>query len=141
MSEVRQQKEAEKHSTAELILADLILYSSYMGQQNVRVFIGSIPPEIQEVLLVAAVMSATQKNTKPMSVGRMQQMNWWNYDLEIILQATHQDIEMLPYEIKSLRENSLKVIVEERRPNCCLRGQRGQCPNHKLTNTKETIEP
>lgn len=70
------EKEAEKHPTTVLMLAELILMPTYIGRNNVRILNGCIPPEIQEIWLVAAITADTQENTKLLFVGRTQQVNW-----------------------------------------------------------------
>lgn len=50
--------------------------------------------------------------------------------LEFLIQATHHDMEWIPQEIEVAGENILKVIVEERRPNCYLCGRRNHIKIH-----------
>lgn len=83
------EEESVKHSRTILSSVDLLLLPISMRKRNEKVVIGRIYPDIQEVLLVVAIMTATHENAKFMSAGRTQRLYWWGYGVEISLQATH----------------------------------------------------
>lgn len=45
-------------------------------------------PEMQYVWVIAAIMVDTEEDAKELLVGRIQQVYWWGYGLEIYLQST-----------------------------------------------------
>lgn len=79
-------------------------------------------------------MDTTQKDTKILPVERTQ-LNWWGNGLEIHLQVTNLDIEVLPHEIEVIGGRTSKVVIQGGRPNCYLCCQRGHikvdCPDYK----------
>lgn len=62
-------------------------------------------------------MAATENDFKLALARKTMQLNGWGYDLEKLHLATHQDTE-------SPGKNTLKVVVECRRSNCYVFGER-----------------
>uniref|UniRef100_A0A0L8HUA5 CCHC-type domain-containing protein n=1 Tax=Octopus bimaculoides TaxID=37653 RepID=A0A0L8HUA5_OCTBM len=96
--------------------------------------------EIEECL-GEIVNEATYINRGRKFVAKSKVRKWWGFGLEMWLFATFEDIERIPYQIEVEDERTLNVVVEGRKPNCYICGERGhmktKCPLYEFTQPQQ----
>lgn len=94
------------------------LLPTYKGGRSVRLRIGKVIPEIKLKWMVATIPSTTEDKLEIITVSKSNSLNWWEYGTELWLCASREDIEYIPYQIEIPSENSVKIVVGRRKPNC-----------------------
>uniref|UniRef100_A0A0L8FKL1 CCHC-type domain-containing protein n=1 Tax=Octopus bimaculoides TaxID=37653 RepID=A0A0L8FKL1_OCTBM len=134
-------EKATKHATTILKTPKIALLPSYRERRSVRIRIPRVPPEIKPKWLVATVLAATKEDPELGPVAETKLRNWWGFEFEMWLFATFEDIERIPYQIEVADERTLIVVVEGRKPNCYICGERGhmktKCPLYEFTHPQQ----
>uniref|UniRef100_A0A0L8ICM9 CCHC-type domain-containing protein n=1 Tax=Octopus bimaculoides TaxID=37653 RepID=A0A0L8ICM9_OCTBM len=90
---------------------------------------------------VETVLAATKEELQLGPVAKTKVCKWWGFGLEMWLFAIFEDIERIPYQIEMEDEKTLNVVVEGRKPNCYICGERGhmktKCPLYEFTQPRQ----
>lgn len=73
---------------------------------------------MKEVWLAVAVLMGMKAESRIVQVTRTQQLNWWSYNLVLIIQASRLDLMEAP-EIIQLPGDVRLVMIVEGQPRTC----------------------
>lgn len=82
---------ALKHFIESLRTNEWLHLSTYLRKRVPNVRIGRVPSEIKEVWLVADVSMGIKEELGVVQATRIQQLNWWGYGLELIIEPPTPD--------------------------------------------------
>ncbi|CAI9726939.1 EPM2A-interacting 1-like [Octopus vulgaris] len=108
---------AQKHAIKSLESEDTMLIPIYIGMRTSKERIPRIPPGVNPMCLMAAVLVNREDNINLLPATVTENTYWTGQTLNLTLQADLKILERLP-EIVEVGEEVLNILVEGRKPRC-----------------------
>lgn len=119
------EEEAKAHSTRILETNELLLLPTYMGKCTTIVKVERIPPQVEVLGIKATILYDLVDSVSILKTTHLPLRNRLGQGLEMIVQATDEELESMPNTVEVSGDRDLRVMIYGRKPRCYKCGQTG----------------